>query len=68
MRDTSTGPPQGCVRILPSVRERNRGPIVQRGGGIDGRSVGRVAPSVALHHLVRISLGQPRQGVLRTTR
>jgi len=64
-------PPERFARILARALERDRGPIVHRGAGIDAKifkAIGRIAPSVVLHHMVRIGLGQPRFGALRSTR
>ena len=62
-------PPERFARALAKALEHDRGPIVHRGIGFDAKAfklVGRVLPSAALHHLVRIALGQPRFGALRT--
>jgi short-subunit dehydrogenase len=64
-------PPERFARSLARALERDRRPIVHRGGGLDAkifRMVGRVMPSIAMHHMVRIGLGQPRFGALRAHR
>ena len=64
-------PPERFARSLARALERDRRPIVHRGAGLDAkifRMVGRVMPSIAMHHMVRIGLGQPRFGALRAHR
>ncbi len=62
-------PPERFARALAKALERDHGPMVHRGVGFDAKVFklfGRILPSAALHHLVRIGLGQPRFGALRT--
>ena len=64
-------PPERFARALSRALENDRRPIVHRGAGLDAkmfRIVGRVTPSIAMHHLIRIALGQPRFGALRSQR
>ncbi len=64
-------PPERFARALSRALENDRRPIVHRGAGLDAkmfRIVGRVTPSIAMHHLIRIALGQPRFGALRSER
>jgi NAD(P)-dependent dehydrogenase (short-subunit alcohol dehydrogenase family) len=62
-------PPERFARSLAKALEHDRRPIVHRGAGVDAkvfRVIGRLMPSIAMHHMVRIGLGQPRFGALRT--
>ncbi len=64
-------PPKQFARALSRALEHDRRPIVHRGAGLDAKTfriVGRVTPSIAMHHLIRIALGQPRFGALRSER
>jgi NAD(P)-dependent dehydrogenase (short-subunit alcohol dehydrogenase family) len=60
--------PERFARALAKSLERDVGPFVHRGIGVDAKSfkaMTRLVPSVVMHHLVRIALGQPRFGVMR---
>ncbi len=60
--------PEQFARTLARALERDRQPISHRGSALDAkvfRIMGRVTPSIVMHHLVRIGLGQPRFGALR---
>ena len=62
-------PPERFARALSRALERDRRPIVHRGAGLDAtvfRIVARVTPSIAMHHVIRTALGQPRFGALRS--
>lgn len=62
-------PPEQFARALAKALDGDRAPIVHRGAGVDAkifRAVGRVMPSIVMHHMIRIGLGQPRFGVLRS--
>ena len=61
-------PPQRFASALAEALDRDHGPIVHRGAGIDAKMfkiIGRVMPPLVMHHMVRIGLGQPRFGALR---
>jgi NAD(P)-dependent dehydrogenase (short-subunit alcohol dehydrogenase family) len=62
--------PERFASALAKALDRDRGPIVHRGAGIDAKMfkvMGRLLPSLPMHHMVRIGLGQPRFGSLRDT-
>ncbi len=62
-------PPERFAWALAKTLERDRGPMVHRGIGVDAKVfklVGRVLRSAALHQMARIALAQPRFGALRT--
>jgi NAD(P)-dependent dehydrogenase (short-subunit alcohol dehydrogenase family) len=64
-------PPERFAKSLARSLERDRGPIVHRGVGIDAkifRTVGRFTPTAVMHQLVRVGFAQPRFGALRETR
>ena len=64
-------PPERFARALARALERDRQPIVHRGAGIDAkvyRTVARMLPTIAMHHMIRFGLGQPRFGTLRTVK
>ena len=61
-------PPEKFAKVLAKALERDRQPIVHRGAGIDAkvyRTVARLLPPIAMHHVIRFGLGQPRFGALR---
>lgn len=61
--------PEQFARALARTLDRDKQPIVHRGSALDAkvfRVMGRVTPTIVMHHLVRIGLGQPRFGALRT--
>ncbi len=63
-------PPQRFARSLARALERDRQPIVHRGAGVDAkiyRSVARLMPTIVMHHMIRVGLGQPRFGTLRAS-
>ncbi len=64
-------PPERFARALARALERDRQPIVHRGAGIDAkvyRTVARMLPTIAMHHMIRFGLGQPRFGTLRAVK
>ena len=61
--------PEQFARTLARALDRDKQPIAHRGSALDAkvfRVMGRVTPSIVMHHLVRIGLGQPRFGAMRS--
>jgi NAD(P)-dependent dehydrogenase (short-subunit alcohol dehydrogenase family) len=62
--------PDVFARALAKSLDRDRAPFVRRGVGFDAKAVmvaNRLMPSRGLFQMVRLAMGQPRQGTLKGT-
>jgi hypothetical protein len=61
--------PDVFARALAKSLDRDKAPFVRRGVGFDAKLVmfaNRMMPSRGLYQMVRLAMGQPRQGTMRS--